>query len=130
MQTLTLPSSFSNTAEYRQAFTQGDCGHFAIALANALGADIATASVDTRDGWLHAGVWLDDHHIVDIVGIYEVQDWLGAWEWAADYEGGYEEYGAFRWKPIEFLPSVFDIDRYYPEVRMDEAVSAVLANLG
>lgn len=127
--TLTLPSFFSDTAQYRQAFTQGDCGYFAIALANALGTDVATASVDTREAWLHAGVWLDDHHIIDIVGIYSVQDWLGAWEWAADYEGGYEDFGAYRWRAIEFLPTVFDVERYYPQISMDEAVNVVLANI-
>jgi hypothetical protein len=127
--TLTRRSIFSNTAQYRDAFTWGDCGYLAVALSNATGFDIATASVDTADSWIHAGVWLDEQHIVDIRGIHGVDNWLADWEWAADNGWGYEEYSAVRWKAVDFAPSVVSMPRTYPDIDLDEAVRVVLANI-
>ena len=127
--TLTLPCSFSNTAEYKEAFTWGDCGYLAVALSNATGFDVATVSADFPEAWVHAGVWLDREHIVDIKGIYHYQDWLSMWEWAADNGYGYETIAAVHWKAIDFLPSVMEVPRAFPDVDLDEAVKVVLANI-
>lgn len=129
--TSTLPSSsktFSFSSDVVEAFTWGDCGYLAVALSNATGFDVATASFDTRDMWRHAGVWIDDQHILDIKGIHHYQDWLADWEWTGNFYG-YEEYGAFRWKPIEFVSIVLEEPRVYPDIDLDEVVRVVLEQI-
>jgi hypothetical protein len=129
--TLTLPPSsktFGFSSDVVEAFSWGDCGYLALHVSYATGLPVATASFDTADAWTHAGVWIDDQHIVDIRGIYHYQDWLAEWEWSNNGYG-YDEYSAVKWRAVGFEPHVLAEPRRFPDIDLDQVVRDVLEQI-